>query len=421
MLRNVKFAAATSSFILTVILSGSGAAIRPCDGASFTPLGFLNVGNGPSLGLGVSADGSTVVGESNSPQGLQAFRWRAGEGMIGLGDIPGGFFASIAYACSGDGSIVVGASEDATSGEDGTPFRWTEQSGMVRLGTLGGPTSYGQAEGITPDGSVIVGASQAPDGIFAFRWTQAGGMVSLGDLAGGPAFSRANGVSADGNVIVGTGSVNSGLDQAFRWTPGGGMVGIGSNNSAHAVTPDGQVIAGVNFQGAYRWTQSGGFVRLGNNPDGTGGVQLLGAMSADGNVIVGLADYNGTQGTGEAFIWDPTHGMRDLNRVLVNDYHLDLQGMFLFFAEGISADGKVIAGYGFDQQGEQEAWVVNLEEQSGVGSPGMKPTARTAWKAAPESSSSGTSPIRFPARPPSDSGWPRARTSPCACTIRRVA
>jgi hypothetical protein len=93
-------------------------------------------------------------------------------------------------------------------------------------------------------------------------------------------------------------------------------------------------------------------------------VQIVGAMSADGNVIVGLDNYNATQGTGLAFIWDPVHRMRSLAQVLMNEHQLDLQGMRLFFAEGVSADGKVIAGYGFDQQGEQEAWVANLEDQS---------------------------------------------------------
>jgi probable HAF family extracellular repeat protein len=348
--------------VAALVLCLCSFAARPSSGASFTPLGFLGVDFGPSLALGVSADGSTVVGESNSPQGLQAFRWRPGEGMIGLGDIPGGAFSSIAYACSGDGSVVVGASEDATSGEEGTPFRWTQQSGMVRLGSLGGPTSYGQARAITSDGSVIVGASQAQTGVFGFRWTPGSGMVSLGDFSGGPALSRAYGVSADGNTIAGIGSRSSGFDQAFRWTPGGGLAGIGSNNSALAITPDGLVIAGSDFQGAYRWTQAGGFVHLGRT--GGSGVQIVGAMSADGNVIVGLDDYNATQGTGLAFIWDPVHGMRALAQVLMSDHQLDLQGMRVFFAEGVSADGKVIAGYGFDQRGEQEGWVANLEDQS---------------------------------------------------------
>ena len=43
---------------------------------TFTPLGFLtDDGFGPSIAWGISADGHTVVGQSNSPQGWEAFRW----------------------------------------------------------------------------------------------------------------------------------------------------------------------------------------------------------------------------------------------------------------------------------------------------------------------------------------------------------
>ncbi|MDM7916740.1 MAG: FlgD immunoglobulin-like domain containing protein [Candidatus Eisenbacteria bacterium] len=371
---------------------------------AFTPLGFLDGDFGPSIAFGVSPDGSTVVGESNSSQGIQAFRWRRAEGMIGLGDIPGGPFASFAYACSADGSIVVGASDDATSGEEGTPFRWTEESGMVPLGTLGGPTSYGQADAITPDGSVIVGASQAPDGIFAFRWTEQTGMASLGDFAGGPALSRAAGVDAAGQLVVGTGSKISGYDQAFRWTSGGGMVALGSNNFATAVTPDGTVIVGSDFQGVYRWTQQTGFVHLGRLY-GNLGIDRARAVSADGSVIVGLANYDATLGTGAAFVWDSGHGMRDLNLVLANDYGLDLQGLYLLWALGISADGKVISGYGFNPGGEQEAWVADLRESTGVanGGPfGVDAAARPhlTWSRPNPFTSSTTIAFRLPRETP---------------------
>ena len=63
---------------------------------SFLPLGDLPGGGFFSQAFGVSADGSTVVGGSNSQSsiGPEAFRWTAGGGMVGLGDLPGGFFNS---------------------------------------------------------------------------------------------------------------------------------------------------------------------------------------------------------------------------------------------------------------------------------------------------------------------------------------
>ena len=86
---------------------------------------------------------------------LHAESARGGPMFMGLGDLPGGQFASLPDAVSADGSTVVGHS------------------------------------------AVGVGALEA------FRWTASGGIVGLGDFAGGAPVSQANGVSADGSVIVG--------------------------------------------------------------------------------------------------------------------------------------------------------------------------------------------------------------------------
>lgn len=53
--------------------------------ASFLPLGFLPSSE-ESFAKAISADGTTVVGTS----GVEAFRWTAAEGMVGLSDLPGG-------------------------------------------------------------------------------------------------------------------------------------------------------------------------------------------------------------------------------------------------------------------------------------------------------------------------------------------
>jgi probable HAF family extracellular repeat protein len=55
---------------------------------------------------GVSADGSTIVGYSQTANGReQAFRWTAADGMEGLGGLPrsDGFVLSEAIAISADG------------------------------------------------------------------------------------------------------------------------------------------------------------------------------------------------------------------------------------------------------------------------------------------------------------------------------
>jgi len=119
--------------------------------------------------------------------------------MVGLGDLPGGSFSSIARDASADGNVVVGY---GTSDSGSEAFRWTSSVGMVGLGDL--PGSFSSfANGVSADGNVVVGYGTSDSGSEAFRWTSDGGMVGLGDLPGGSFVSSANGVSADGNVVVG--------------------------------------------------------------------------------------------------------------------------------------------------------------------------------------------------------------------------
>ncbi len=75
------------------------------------------------------------------------------------------------------------------------------------------------------------------------------------------------------------------------------------------------------------------------------------AVSADGSVVVGTGEYASSR----AFIWDQSHGMRNLKEVLENDYGLDLTGWTLTRATGISADGLTIVGYG-----NNGAWIAKI-------------------------------------------------------------
>ncbi|HET6645099.1 MAG TPA: hypothetical protein VFG65_06330 [Fimbriimonadales bacterium] len=330
--------------------------------AEFIELGFLTQGFSPSIAYAVSADGSTVVGESNSMMGWQGFQYRFGVGMRGIGDLPGGFFSSAAYGCSADGSLLAGMSDDGSAGEGGSAIRWTQAGGMQSIGNLGGPTTYGQGQATSANGSIIVGGSQSPAGIEAYRWTAPTGMVSLGDLPGSSVLARATAISGDGTVIVGYGSHFDTFDEAFRWTSGTGMVGLGGNRSAAlGISFDGRVIVGSRRGRAMRWTEEHGFVDL---PLLNGGPfnYWASSTSGDGAIIVGLANFNATQGTGEAFIWDQEHGMRSLSSVLMTQYGFGLNGFFPFDARGISADGTVIAGYGFNAFGEQEAFAARLSQ-----------------------------------------------------------
>jgi probable HAF family extracellular repeat protein len=155
------------------------------------PGGFIGGGGATAL----SADGCVAVGHDNSANGYEAFRWVAGQGIQGLGDLPGGDFWSEATAVSADGQVVVGYSKTATGNR---AFRWEAGLGMVELAVLPGATqSY--AWGISADGSVIVGSSNGRP----VQWTAAAGMAPL-DVAHPEQYGSAYATSPDGTTTVGT-------------------------------------------------------------------------------------------------------------------------------------------------------------------------------------------------------------------------
>lgn len=336
--------------------------------ATFTPLGFIDSPS-QSIAYAVSADGATVVGESISNDGMQAFRWTRSGGIVGLGFLPnpGGFKSSQAFAVSADGTIVAGASLTPNALlEDGSAMRWSAADGMTYLGNLGGTDTGGIAQGMTPDGVTIVGWCHSASGIYEpFRWTASGGMQGLG-LLPNEQIGRALAVSADGATIVGNISAGSTtFPRAFIWTSETGVHLLTSLNesaisSANAITPDAAVVVGQSNGRAARWV-AGVPVSLGEIAGGIPtSTYWANGVSADGNRIVGMANFNAGQGTGEAFLWDFAHGMRGLKSVLQNDFGVRTIGWSLFEARGISPDGRYIVGYGFDPQGRQQGWLVDL-------------------------------------------------------------
>ncbi|MCA1958668.1 MAG: hypothetical protein LDL14_09095, partial [Nitrospira sp.] len=76
----------TVGILSGLLLAGSLSA----QAAEFIPLGDLPGGSFSSMALGVSADGSVVVGVSRSGSGDEAFRWTEATGHGGLGRRVGG-------------------------------------------------------------------------------------------------------------------------------------------------------------------------------------------------------------------------------------------------------------------------------------------------------------------------------------------
>lgn len=354
----------------------------------FMGLGFLPGGSLRSAAAAVSADGSVVVGWSSSADSAaddgydnEAFRWSSTTGMVGLGDLAGGEFASSATAVSADGTVVVGSGAAGTEFE---AFRWTQATGLVGLGDLPGGSPRSEAFGVSADGTIVVGYSGSTasldSGYYeAFRWTESTGIMGLGDLPGGTFASSAAAVSADGSMIVGDSfsiflESPDGRAEGFQWTQASGMVGLGElaggelYSTATDVSADGSIVVGQSSSGPFPTYEAviwdnGGITGLGDLPGGRF-ISVARAVSGDGSVVVGSADTGAVPAydNNTAFIWDSLNGMRALQDVLQSEYGLDLSGWWLLDAKDISDDGRTIVGVGINPSGDTEAWIAVIPE-----------------------------------------------------------
>jgi probable HAF family extracellular repeat protein len=276
----------------------------------------------------------------------------------------------LAYATD---PFVVGTYESTGSSfEPYHAFRYDLDTAEFRdLGTFGGPAGTSSALGVNIDGSVVVGASTLTTAGAspwqAFRWTEALGMQNLGSIAPN-SYSEARATNHDGSVVVGGTYVPAprvgDYDDfhAFRWVLSNPATGAGTftdlgpaTYEAWAVNGDGSVIVGIGNRHAFRWTQAGGVVDLGVLPGHINSMAT--AVSADGKVVVGISSSNFITPTfpaagpqfdkngSRAFRWTQATGMRDLNALLAAD-GVDLTGVTLTGALGLSQDGKTISGTG---------------------------------------------------------------------------
>lgn len=329
--------------------------------AFFRGLGDLSGGSSWSVATSVSPDGTTVVGYSRSPEGIEAFRFHFGSGLSGIGDLPGGTFESQALAASDGGLVVVGASR---SGHGREAFIWDDAAGMRGLGDFPGGAFDSVASGVSDDGAVVVGWSQSDLGVEAFVWSAQDGMQRLGDLPGGSYFSQAYGVSSDGAVITGVSSSDRG-DEPFIWDAENGIRPLASNplvtGTSFDVSANGSVLVGIagGFgpeSQAFRWDELQGFRLLGRLGGTSGGSRAF-AASGDGSVIVGWSD---SEHGGTTFLWDQNSGLRDLRTLLFELGAYPVGWKLDAFANGISDDAFIVAGGGTNPSGAREAWVAGV-------------------------------------------------------------
>ena len=309
-------------------------------GPTATFQGLGTDGHAFSAAMAVSADGSTVVGNTFDETGSQAFRWTRTGGFQSLGDINGQTTRSYALGVNADGSIIVGRAEQPDNVQ---AFRWTGASGMVGLGE-----KTSELSAVSADGTIGAGRFHET---AAATWSPANGWSAI---PGADDTSNALGISADGSVIVG---VNQ--NHAFRWSQADGPLDIGPFSDpptfsiASDVSDDGAVVVGdTDTAQAFRWTTTTGAEFI--NPDESRDTVAY-ATDADGSTIVGQIGFQ------RAYVWDEANGLRDLQDLIVDRFGVaNLTGWTLERAFDISADGKTIVGDGKNPSGNTEAWIVTL-------------------------------------------------------------
>lgn len=180
-------------------------------------------GTSASAARAVSGDGAVVVGDSAEI----AFRWSSTSGTLAMPAIPGAadnFGSSLGV--SFDGSIIVGTMTSPTFVDVslGFPISQPEAfrySGGVSRGLGALPSSGSQtssANAVSDNGLVVVGESRVSGDLFggsteAFIWTPRWGMVTLASrvvdpdgvtrIPAGVRLSEATGISGDGTRVVG--------------------------------------------------------------------------------------------------------------------------------------------------------------------------------------------------------------------------
>jgi probable HAF family extracellular repeat protein len=326
-------------------------------------IGDLAGGAANSRALAISADGSTVVGWSSSANGdSEAFRWRAGSGMEGLGDLPTSRFQSEASACSEDGDVVIGKGLVIANGmAQPQAMRWESATGMIGLGFLPGGTDRSYAIDCSADGGIVVGSGATAAGNETFRWTQNTGLTSIGLLpdASGAA-TRSNSplaCSSDATVIAGSGAAleEGGPQSLWIWSEAAGFTDVAfapgeplKNGAPPLFRGNILVSDDVNSmvaeylngsgEGIIRWRKDHGVEELEK-----GGLTMSAwDLSADGSVVVGTCTDTG--GTAHAVAWGPDGKIRWLKELL-DQSGTDTGDHVLISANAVSADGRIIAGH----------------------------------------------------------------------------
>jgi photosystem II stability/assembly factor-like uncharacterized protein len=228
------------------------------------------------------------------------------------------------FNISGDGNTIVGnAWADPANGNGTTPYAhgvaWNINEGIIDLGSLYANMNRStRADAVSHDGGVVVGWQDfnGPWKAAVWRKNPAGGYFPneylLIDPNGDPndefnQLGQATAVSSDGNWIGGNGDF--------------------ANNDEPWI-----------------WSESTGYISLGTLAGGKGRVA---AINHDGSRVIGWFNM-GPWDPELPFIWTPSSGIMNLNTFITETLGYTMNIGPVYSANAMSANGKYIAGWGFD-------------------------------------------------------------------------
>ncbi|MFP8880177.1 MAG: hypothetical protein AAEJ52_10345 [Myxococcota bacterium] len=202
----------------TVIIAesrSSGSGFYYTDAGGAVELGGLPGQGIQSKPYALSLDGTIVAGVTpRSPGSSVAFSWTVAGGMVDLGRVDPLHDHSIIRGISADGSTLVGESKKLTNPFLGNMVRWTASGGMEAIECSPGVACGGIGLAASGDGSLIGGSDSEPLQSFdtARIWDPVNGgrdledaLVADGADLDGVTVETVNAISADGKTLTGHG------------------------------------------------------------------------------------------------------------------------------------------------------------------------------------------------------------------------
>lgn len=214
-----------------------------------------------------------------------------------------------------------------------------DRATFTGIGFLPQSPKRSYAWAVSGDGSTVAGSAAGSVGNSeAVQWTLQTGLLSLGGSSGPPVSSLALGISGDGRIVVGADLPEG--SHSLRWVLGSGAQVL-PGRAAFAASWDGSVIVGntrtPDGDLAYRWSEATGLVELGNVNGGPPGNCGANGVSADGLVVAGYSELPISAGGITAVRWTLHEGVVSLDRLSI--------GTNWSVANAVSADGQVIVGH----------------------------------------------------------------------------